>query len=65
MREHFRISVRAKVRIAAADELVLERLIIFDHAVMDQRQLATRIKMWMRVFIVHFAMRGPARVADA
>ena len=65
MREHFGVGFGAKVRVAAANELIFERLIIFDHAIVDQRQLAARVKMRMRVFVIHFAMRGPARVADA
>src|SRR2546430_4368903 len=38
---------------------------IFDYPVMDQGQLATGIEMRMRVFVVHLAVRGPTRVADA
>ncbi len=65
MREHLRVGVGAKFRIATTDELILERLIIFDDAIVNQRQLPARVKMRMRVFVVHPAMRRPARVANA
>ena len=65
MREHFGVSVGAKFRVAAANELILKRLIIFDDAVVNQRQLAAGVEMRMRVFIIDFAMRRPARVTDA
>ena len=65
MREHFGVGVGAKLRVAAANQLILKRLIIFDDAVVNQRQLPARVKMRMRVFVIDFAMRGPARVADA
>src|SRR5689334_6058751 len=55
MREHFGIRVGAKVGIAAPDEFILEGLIVFDNAVVDQCQFAARVKMWMRVFIIYFA----------
>ncbi len=32
---------------------------------MDQREFAARVEMRVRILIVHRAMRGPARVADA
>ena len=65
MREHFGVGVGAKLRISAADELILERLIIFNDAVVNQRQFPARVKMGMRVFVIDFAMRRPARVTDA
>ena len=65
MRENFRVSFGAKVRIAISDQFIFERLIVFDHPVMDQREFAARVEMRVRILIVHLAVRGPARVADA
>ena len=64
MREHFGIRFRAKARVAVANEVIFERLVIFDHPIMDQRQFAAGVEVRMRVLIVHLAVRGPARVAD-
>jgi hypothetical protein len=65
MREHFGVRIGAKIRVAASNQLILKRLIIFDDAIVNQRQLPARVKMRMRVFVIHFAMRRPARMADA
>jgi hypothetical protein len=65
MREHFGIGFGAKVRIAAANQLIFERLIIFNYAVVDQCQLAAGVEVWMRVLVGDFAVRGPACVTDA
>ncbi len=64
MREHFGVRFRAKIRIAAADQIVFKRLIIFDHPVMHERELAAGIEVRVRVFVGHLAVRGPARVTD-
>ena len=40
-------------------------LVIFDHAVVDERDFAALVEMRMRIFVGHFAVGGPARVADA
>ena len=53
------------VAIAIADEFIFERLIIFDHAIVDQRELAAGVEMRMRILVGDFAVRRPARVADA
>ena len=65
MRENFGVGLGAKFRIAASDQLIFQRLIIFDDAVVNQRQFPARVEMRMRVLVVRFAMRGPARMADA
>ncbi len=65
MRQHFGVGFGAKVRIAIADELIFKCLIIFDHSVMDQRQLAAGVEVRVRIFVSHFAVRGPACVTDA
>src|SRR5947207_15536573 len=64
MREHFSVSLRAKAGVAAADELLFKRLIIFDHAVVHKREFTTGVEVRVRVFIGHFAVRGPTRVTD-
>jgi hypothetical protein len=65
MREYFGVSLGAKTVITAADEIVSERLIIFDHSVVDERKLTARVEVRVRIFVSHFAMRGPTRVANA
>ena len=65
MRENFRVGIGAKIRVAASNQLILKCLIIFDDAIVNQRQFPARVKMRMRVFVIHFAMRRPARMADA
>ncbi len=63
VRQHFGIRFGAKIGVAVAHQLVFQRLVIFDHTVMHQRQLAARVEVRMGILIRHFAMRGPARVA--
>jgi len=65
MSENFRVSFSRIIVVAVLDQLLLERVIIFDHAIVDESDLAARIEMGMRIFVVHLAMRGPAGVADA
>ena len=55
----------AKFVIAVADQLIFQRLVIFDHAVVDERQFPARVEMRMGVLIGRFAVGGPAGVADA
>jgi hypothetical protein len=64
MREHFGVSLRAKFGVATADKILFERLIIFDHAVVHQREFTAGVEVRVRVFIGHFAVRGPAGVTD-
>ena len=45
-------------------ELLAEGLVVFYDAVVDKVQAAGAIRVGMRVFTGHRAMRGPARVAD-
>src|SRR5436305_14432020 len=62
MREHFGVSLRAKIGVAAADEILFKRLIIFDHTVVHEREFTTGVEVRVRVFIGHFSVGGPARV---
>src|SRR5436190_11354330 len=64
MREHFGVSLRAKTGVAAADELLFKRLIIFDHTVVHEREFTTGVEVRVCVFIGHFSVRGPACVTD-
>ena len=64
MRENFGISFRAKFGIAVADQILFKQLIIFDHPVMHERELAAGVKVRVRVFVGHFAVRSPACVTD-
>ena len=49
----------------SADQLIFQRLVIFDHAVVDERQFAAGVEMRVRVFVGDFAVGGPACVTDA
>ena len=64
MSKDFGVGFRAKVGIAILDQLFLERLIIFDHTVVHEREFTAGVKVGVRVFIGHFAMRGPACMTD-
>ena len=65
MREHFGVGIGTKSRITVTNELIFKRLIVFNDAVMNQRQLAAGVEVWMCVFVVNLTMRCPASVADA
>ncbi len=65
MGENFRIGLRAKIRVAVLNQLFLERLIIFNHAIVDEGELAAGIEMRMRIFVGDLAVRGPASVTDS
>src|SRR2546423_459231 len=64
MGQHLSICIGREIPIAVADELIFERLIILDDAVVNQSQPARRVEVRMRVSVGWFAVRGPARVAD-
>src|SRR5919201_4559817 len=64
MREYFGIGFGTKLRIAAPDQFVLKRLIIFDYAIVDQCQLAADVEVRMCVLVGDFAVRSPPCVAD-
>src|SRR5439155_4673131 len=65
MREYFRIGLRRKFVVSVAEQLVLNLLIIFDHAVMHERQFSAGVEMRMCVLVGGFSVRRPARMADA
>ena len=65
VRQNFGVGVGAKICVAVLDELFFECLIIFDYAIVDERDFAAGVEMRMRVFVVDFAVRGPASVTDA
>src|SRR5947209_16091361 len=65
MSQDLRIRVRGKLRVAVTNELILEGLIIFDNAVVDKSEAASRIKMGTRVLIGRFSVGCPAGVADS
>ena len=45
--------------------MIFERLVILDHAVVDEREFAARVEMRMGVLVGRLSVRGPAGVADA
>src|SRR6476646_1408192 len=65
MRQYFSIGVGGEPVAAFALQLFAQRRIIFDHAVVHKRDFSTLVKVRMRVFVGHFSMSSPARVADA
>ena len=65
MRQNFGVGIGAKICVAFLDELLLEHLIIFNHAVVDERDFARGIEMRVGVFISDFSVRRPARVTYA
>src|SRR5436305_9744306 len=64
MCEYFGVSLRAKIGIAPAAKILFKRLIIFDHTVVHEREFPAGVEVWVRGFIGHFAMRGPACVTN-
>src|SRR5437016_5133618 len=65
MRQNFGVGIGAKICVAFLNELLLEHLIIFNHAVVDERDFARGIEMRVGVFISDFSVRRPAGVTDA
>ena len=65
MRQHFGVGFGSEIVTAFALELFAERRVIFDHAVVDEGEFAALVEMRMRIFVGHFSMGSPARVADA
>src|SRR5580765_1201872 len=65
MRQHFSIGVGSELVTAFALHLFAQRRIIFDHAVVHKRDFSALVEVRMRVFVGHFPMGSPARVADA
>ncbi len=65
MRQHFSVGVRPKIRITVLDQLLLEHLVIFDYAVVNQGDLAGGVEMRVGVLVVDLSVRCPAGVADS
>ena len=64
MREHFGVGVGLEL-VSGREQLLLERVVIFDDAVVDDGDFAGLIEMRMGILVGRRAVRGPARVADA
>ena len=64
MGQDFGVGIGRKITVAISDQLIFERLIIFDDAVMDERQFSAGVEMRVRILIGGFAVRGPTSVAD-
>ena len=60
-----RYRFRSGIVSPSADKLIFERLVIFNHAVVDERQFAAGVEVRVRVLVGDFAVRGPASVTDA
>jgi len=64
MREHFGVGVGFEL-VSSAEQPLLERVVIFDDAVVDDGDFAGGVKMRMAVGVGRNAVRGPACVRDA
>ena len=64
MREHLGVGVGFEL-VAGGEQLLFERVVIFDDAVVDDGDFAGLIELRMGIFVRRRAVRGPARVADA
>ncbi|MEY2601709.1 MAG: hypothetical protein QOJ36_1028, partial [Verrucomicrobiota bacterium] len=65
VRQNFGVGVGAKIRVAVLDELLFERLIIFNYAVVDESDFASGVEVRMGVLIVDFSVRRPTSVTDS
>ncbi len=65
MREHFAIGFGSEMMFPFAQQFILDRLVILDHAVVHERELAAFIEMRMRILVGRFAVGGPASVTDS
>ena len=64
MREHLGVGAGAEF-VSGLEQLFLERVVIFNDAVVDDGDFAGLIEMRMGIFIRRRPVRGPARVGDA
>jgi hypothetical protein len=64
VREDFGVGVGGEVVFAFALQFFAERLVVLDHAVVHERELAALVEMRVRVLVGRFAVSGPPRVAD-
>src|ERR1017187_5998611 len=62
--EHFGVGLGGK-RVAFGEKPFLEKQVVFDHAVMNERNLAGLIEVWVGIGVGWRSMRRPARVANA
>src|SRR5205085_821748 len=65
MREDLSVRFGNKRLPAFADQLISDRRVVFDHAVVHERELAALVEMRMRIFVGNLAVRRPASVTDA
>src|SRR5688500_11899957 len=64
VREHFGIRFGVKY-MARRGQALLEAIVVFDHAVMNDRQPAAGVEVRMRVLVAGCAMRSPPGMPDA
>src|SRR5438045_8930915 len=65
MRQHFSIGIGSELMATFALELLAQGRVIFNHAVVHQRDFPALIEMRMRIFVGPFSVGRPASVADA
>src|ERR1700682_5417485 len=64
VRDYFRVSFGCEL-VSFGDQLLLEREIVLDNAIVHHHDSARAVAMRMGVFFGEAAMRGPAGVSDA
>ena len=64
MREHLRIRLRLE-GVPFLHELILQHVVVFDHAIVAEEERAALVAVRMRILIGDAAVRCPARVRDA
>src|SRR5437588_7426193 len=65
MGENFGIGLGGEIAIAVTDQLIFQRLVILDHAIVHEREFSRGVEVWMRVLVSRLSMSRPAGVADA
>src|SRR3954447_7512474 len=65
MGEDLGVGFGTKGIVTVLNELLLERVVVFDDAVMNERNLAGGVVVRVRVLVIDLAVGGPPRVTDS
>src|SRR5437764_2567941 len=65
MGQNFGVGLGGEIAITVPDQLIFQRLVIFNHAVVHERELSRGVEVRMRVLVGRLSMSRPAGVADA
>jgi len=63
MSEDFGVGFGSKITITVPNQLIFQRLVIFDHSVVHECQFPSRVEMRMGVLVRWLSMRRPPSVA--